>query len=207
MSRLKHRNIFMPIRYLIIIISFFVLFSCQKNERGLVVGKIRSASKLATTEFTIDKVVYGSKTKKLGWVIKLNEATFLAYSQAIIKAGIDLEQLDEKDIDIDLLTKKISIKLPHVQVLNFSYPAEKFRRDQYISENVFMNRIKLEDQEQFFRDAEIDIRNNLQYMGIKETTERNTRKWLEGMLKALGYQEIYITFEKGGDLIYTIKPN
>ena len=104
---------------LIYIVSLFVLLSACKDDRGLVVGKIKKASKLATTEFTIDKMVYGVKRKRLLWVVKLNEAKFLAHSKAIVKAGVDLEKLRKEDVDIE--GKSISLKLPPVEVINFSY--------------------------------------------------------------------------------------
>ena len=84
-----------------ILFVFLAIASCKKDRRALVVGKIQAASKLATTEFTVDKIVHGSKKKKLFWIIKLNEARFLAYSKAIIKTGIDLEQIKAEDINID----------------------------------------------------------------------------------------------------------
>ncbi len=174
---------------LLLILSFT---SCKKDRRALVVGKIHAASKLATTEFTIDKIVHGTKSKKLFWLVKLNEARFLAYSQAIIKAGIDLNKLQPDDIKID--KKKIELKLPQVEIINFSYPPNKFRLDDEITENKFLNSISLEDQEEYFRQAELDIRNNLEYMGIVETTQQHTRSMLTGLLKSLGYSEIYISF-------------
>ena len=45
--------------------------------------------------------------------------------------------------------------------------------------------------------AELDIRNNLKYTGITEATEIKTRLMMEGLLKNLGYEEIYISFKKG----------
>lgn len=178
-----------------------MIVSCR-DDRGLVVGKIKKASKLATTEFTIDKIVYGVKRKRLLWVVKLNEAKFLAHSKAIVKAGVDLEKLQKNDVDIQ--GKSISLKLPHVEVINFSYPAELFEKDSLISTDAFLNRISLEDQESFFQDAEIDIRNSLKHMDIVEATEKKTRLMLENMLRTLGYQEIYIDFHKG-ELIPEIK--
>ncbi|RZS93291.1 DUF4230 domain-containing protein [Aquimarina brevivitae] len=166
--------------------------ACEKDQRPLVVGKIQAASKLATTEFTIDKIVHGTKTKKLFWVVKLNEARFLAYSKAIIKTGIDLNDIKPEDIKID--GSKIELQLPQVTVLNFSYPPREFRLDEEITDNKFLNVISLEDQEEFFRRAELDIRNNLEYMGLVETTQQHTRTLLRGLLKSLGYQEIYISF-------------
>jgi hypothetical protein len=172
-----------------------VLVSCR-DDRGLVVGKIKKASKLATTEFTIDKVVYGVKRKKLLWVVKLNEANFVAHSQAIVKAGVNLDKLKPEDVNIE--GKRISITLPHIEIINFSYPAESFRMDTLISGNAFLNNISLADQEQFFQDAETDIRNSLKYMDIIKTTEKKTTLLLETMLKTIGYQEIYIDFKTGG---------
>lgn len=172
----------------------FALSSCKKDDRGLVVGKVKKASKLATTEFTIDKIVFGVKRKKLVWVVKLNEAKFLAHSKAIIKAGIDLEKLKKEDVDIE--GRSISLKLPHVQVINFSYPSELFEMDNLISTDAFLNKISLEDQESFFRDAEVDIRNSLKHMNIIKSTEKKTRVMLENLLRTLGYQEIYIDFHQ-----------
>lgn len=186
----------MILRY-IGIIGLVFLFSCQE-KRGLVVGKIQKASKLSTTEFKVDKLVFGVKNKRVLWVVKLNQAEFLAQSQAIIKAGVDLEKVREEDIQIN--GRKINITLPHVEVINFSYPAEKFKKIKLLSSNAFTTKINLEDQEKFFREAELDIRASLQYMDIVETTEKKTRVMLEAMLRNLGYNEIYIDF-KTGELI------
>jgi hypothetical protein len=166
----------------------------------LVVGKIQNASDLATTEFTVDKIVHGTKTRKLSWFIKLSEARFLAYSQAKIKSGIDLSKISAEDIEIE--DKRITLNLPPVKVINFSYPPSSFVEDSLISDTrAFLNTISIEDQEIFFRQAELDIRNNLAYMGIVETTQQHTRTLLIQLLKSLGYEEIYITFQSDALLI------
>lgn len=186
----------------ILSICLILLLSACSEKRGLIVGKIQKASKLATMEFTVDKLVFGVKDKRILWVIKLNQAQFLAKSQAKITAGINLEKIQEEDIKIE--GQKISITLPHVQVINFSYPAENFEKIDLLTSNAFTTKINLEDQERFFREAELDIRNSLQYMDIVETTERKTRTMMNALLKSLGYNEIYIDFKKG-DLITEIE--
>jgi hypothetical protein len=168
-----------------------------------VVGKIKKASKLATVEFTIDKIVYGVKRKKMLWFVNLNEAKFIAHSKAYIKAGIDLEKL--KAGDVEIAEKRIKLTLPPVQVINFSYPAEKFSYDNLISHNAFLNKISLNDQEQYFQDAETDIRNNLKNMDIVAITQKKTSLMLDNLLHALGYEEIYIEFHDGV-LLPEIKP-
>jgi len=182
--------------------ALMLVFSSCRDERGLVVGKVKKASKLATTEFTIDKIVYGVKRKRLLWLVKLNQAQFIAHSQAIVKAGVDLNKLKQENVSIQ--EKRISLKLPPVEVINFSYPAEKFRADTLISGDAFLNKISLRDQEKFFQDAETDIRNSLKYMDIVKTTEKKTRVMIEALLRTMGYEEIYIDFEKG-ELIPEIK--
>jgi len=185
------------------LISSFCIFllifsSCQNNRKSLVLGKIKRASDLATTQFTINKLVYGTKEKKLFWVIDLESSRFLARSKAIVKAGIDISELQMNDVKIE--KNSISLILPHVRVLSFSYPAELFEEIDDYSEDFLFNPINVKEKEGYFRDAEIDIRNSLKYMDIEKTTKEKTRLLFEAMLKNMGFTEIYIDF-KEGDLI------
>lgn len=191
-------TIFSRNSFFAVMVLTVLLFSCKKNERALVVGKIQNASDLATTEFVIDKIVFGTKTKKLA-LLKISEASFMAYSKARVKAGIDLSKIKEADIRIE--DTKIHLELPPVEVINFSYPPSSFVEDSLISDpKVFLNKIDIRDQEEFFRLAELDIRENLRYMGIVRTTQNNTRQLFQILLSSLGYDEIYISF-KSDDLI------
>lgn len=182
---------------LLISLGLLTFVSCKKkqNNRYLVVSKIKSAAKLATTETIIDKVVLGTQEKKLLGIIKVNKAHFAANTQATILSGVDLNKLTPEDIEIE--ENKIEISLPHVEILDFSYPFSTYKIDSSITRNTFLNKIDITDHENFYLLAELDIRNNLQYTGVKESTETNTRVLIEGILKNLGYQEIYISFKKG----------
>lgn len=190
--------------YSILLLTIAVsVTSCKENDRALVVGKIQNASDLATTEFVIDKIVFGTKTKKLAF-FKINEASFMAYSQAKVKTGIDLSKIRENDIRIE--DKKIHLRLPPIEVINFSYPPESFVEDSLISNpKIFLNRINVRDQEEFFRLAELDIRDNLQYMGIVKTTQIHTRQMFNVLLGSLGYEEIYINFESDDLIISKVR--
>ncbi|MEZ5103245.1 MAG: DUF4230 domain-containing protein [Draconibacterium sp.] len=185
--------------YITCILVLFVFSGCQKNKRHLVISKIQSTAKLATTETIIDKVVIGQKEKRIGGLVKISNAEFVAYSQAIVKAGIDLQKIKRDDVKID--GNIIELDLPAVEVLDFAYPFDHYEIDTILSDNDIFNKIDVIDQEEFFRQAEIDIREHLQYMGIIEQTQENTRKLLESMLKNLGYQEIYISFAESKELI------
>ncbi len=188
-----------------LIMAVFLLSGCKKDERAMVVGKVQQASDLVTSEFTVDKVVFGKKSRRL-FFIPVNEATFLAYSQAKIKTGIDLTQLREEDVQIEGV--KINLILPPIEVINFSYPSTSFREDTLISQpNRFLNSISVQDQEEFFRSAEMDIRENLAYMGLVKSSQTNTRKLLNTMLKTLGFEEIYIQFKNDSLRIRPVRLN
>jgi len=184
-------------QFYIIYLGLILFFAsaCQKDNKALVVGKIKKASELATTQFTIDKLVYGVKEKNLFWVVNLNKSSFLAESQAFVKAGINLDELTADDIIIE--GERISLHLPHVRVITFSYPANRFKEIKEYSHDFAFNRISVAEKEKLFRDAEIDIRNSLKYMDITKTTQDKTRTLFEVLLRNLGYSEIYIDFREG----------
>ncbi len=181
------------------LVLIFLTASCKRDDRFILVSKIRQAAKLATTEMTVDKVVFGTSDKRILGIIHLNTARFAAYSKAYIKSGIDLDKIKPVDIKID--GKRIEVTLPHVEVINFSYPFKDFKIDESITENAFLNKIDIFDQENFYRLAEIDIRNNLKYTGLQKATEQKTRLLMESLLKNLGYDEIYISFNDQGELL------
>ncbi|MFZ6011279.1 MAG: DUF4230 domain-containing protein [Bacteroidota bacterium] len=179
--------------YLLIIL--LCLAGCQDKKRGIAISTIKSASKLATTEVTLSKMIFASQEKRFLHIIRLNEAYFAARTEAIVKAGVDLEKLGKDDVLIE--GERITISLPPVKVIDFAYPFEKYKIDYSITDNAFGNVITIEEHEKLYRQSEVEIRRVLPDMGIKEATERNTRVLLEGLLKSLGYTEVYISFKPG----------
>ena len=167
-------------------------------------AKIKDAAKLATTETVIEKIVIGNKKKMILKIFTLDQARIVCYSEARIKAGIDLKKLNKEDVKID--GKQIDLLLPAVEVINFSYPFTRFRIDSTLLDNGLFARISISDMEEFYRMAELDIRKQLPYMGIIESTEAKTRQMMESLLRSLGYADIYIHFRKG-DLITKVNLN
>jgi hypothetical protein len=196
----------MPGKLLLYVVMLLLLAtSCNRPKRHLVISRIQSTAKLATTETIIDKIIIGTKSRKLLGIVQINQAEFVAYTQATVKTGVDLTKLKAKDVNIR--GNLIEVQLPMVQVLDFAYPFDKFRIDTVLSDNAFLNRIDVIDQENYFRGAELDIRKNIRYMGIKEQTEENTRKMMESLLRNLGFEEIYITFSDSGIFIPQVNIN
>ena len=177
-----------------------IFYSCKKDDRPLIVSKIQAAAKMATTQVMIDKYIFASKEKSLLLgLITLNEAHYAAKSEATVKLGIDLNKIRKEDITV--LDNSITILLPPVEVVNFSYPFEKFETNTLVSQDKFLNKITAYDIEEYFRQGETDIRENLDYMGLIEKTQVNTRRMLRMMLAGLGYTEIYIEYKPQQKLV------
>ncbi|MEL6591126.1 MAG: DUF4230 domain-containing protein [Bacteroidota bacterium] len=171
-----------------------LLFSaCNRGpDRAIVISQVQSAAQLATVEYVLSKVVLGTKEKKIVG-LKLKDSDFLAETEARIKAGIDLQKIREEDVKIE--GNRIRIHLPPVEILNFSYPAENFKVDFNYYESSRANRLTLDDLEQFYRMGELAIRRDMQFLGIEKTAQQRTRVMLGGLLKAAGYDEVYLEFE------------
>lgn len=182
-------------KYHLLFLGFlFLYYSCSDNktDRAYVVNKLQSSSKLATVEYVVSKVVNYKKERKI-----FTDTYFFVETEARIKAGIDLSKLKEEDIVIE--EDKINIILPDIEIINFDYPPENFKKiEQYNQEPSFMNwgKLSAKDKDELFRQAEIDIKENIKDLGITKTAQENTRKLLTKILKSLGYKEIYIQFRQ-----------
>jgi len=166
-----------------------ILLGCGPSDpRGLIVSKVQASAKLATVEYVLNKYIFGLKKKKFLFV-KLNDANFIAQSEARVKVGIDLSKLKPQDVEVN--GKSIKLKLPPVEILNFSYPPDKFEMDTVLSDG----KIKIEDIEIFSRLAEVEIRRDLHFVDIEETGQEKTRLFLSTLFKNMGFEEVLFEFE------------
>ncbi|MDN5210956.1 DUF4230 domain-containing protein [Fulvivirgaceae bacterium BMA12] len=168
-------------------------------DRAFVISKIKNVAKLATTETVVNKKIMAVKDKRILFVIKVNSATFMADTEATIKTGIDLSRITSDDVEIN--GKQIKLKVPPIELLNFSYPAEKFVVDQENTDSKkLFNKISTTEIDEFYQKGEMEIRSSLQYLGIIEATKKNTRIFLEGLLGNIGFEEIDIIFNPQHEL-------
>ncbi len=187
-----YRKILLLLTTLVVLISI----SCNSEpDRTLVISNLKNSSKLATVEYVVSKII---SAKDENWFAK--DAYFFAETEASIKVGVDLEKLKEEDISIQ--GKRISIKLPPVEIINFSYPAEGFKVIKRYSENnaiLKWNSIGVKQKDELYRQGEIDIRNNIKNLGIIATAQKNARTLLTKVLQLSGFQEIYVEFKSNNN--------
>ncbi len=177
---------------LILFLAIIFFWSCNRGpDRALVISQVQSASQLASVEYVLNKIVLGSK-EKTRFGINLGESEFLAYTEARVKAGIDLSKIKEEDVKVE--GNRISLHLPPVEILNFSYPAENFQVQLNYFSSKPLNQLTIEDIENFYRLGEMAIRRDMHFLDIEKTAQVRTRVMLGGILKAAGFKEVYLDF-------------
>jgi len=177
-----------------LLLFILISVSCNRGEpdRAMVISKLKNSAKLSTVEYIVTKVI---SAKDNNWFAK--DAYFFAETEATIKAGIDLDKLKDEDVKID--GSKISILLPPVEIINFSYPAEGFKVIEKYSDEAAIfkwNSINVATKDDLYRQGEADIRQNIDDLGIINTAQKNTRVLLTKILNLSGFEEIYIDFKE-----------
>ena len=182
----------------ILLLFILISVSCNRSgpDRAMVISKLKNSAKLATVEYVVTKVI---SAKDHNWFAK--DAYFFAETEATIKAGIDLDKLKDEDIKID--GSKISVLLPPIEIINFSYPAEGFRVIEKYSDEAAIfkwNSISVAIKDDLYQQGEADIRQNIDNLRIMETAQKNTRILLTKILRLSGFEEIYIDFKEQKNL-------
>jgi hypothetical protein len=181
---------------ILVLIAFLLFQGCElRSKTGIVISKLSQVSRLSTVEVVLTKYVYDTEELKTFWnKIFGNNSYFLSRTEAVVKFGIDLSDLEPGDIRIR--GNRIEMELPPVQVTNFSYPAENFRVDMYITEidTSRINQRLAHSIDRLYQASELEIWNRLDQLQIHETVEKKTEKLLRSLLHSMGFDEIYITF-------------
>jgi hypothetical protein len=149
---------------------------------------IREMGALATTEYTVTKIVKAEDNKT--WY-KIGDRKILMSIEARIKAGIDLTQLKQEDISIN--GKSIRLKLPPPSILSVQLPPDKIKLEY---QEIGLLRMDFDQAErmQLLEQAERQVQAAIPETGILETTRIHTSNWIQQFCRQLGFEEIHIEF-------------
>lgn len=179
--------------------SLLVLFvACQsKPDAAQVHSELQKSAELATTEFVLTKIISATKSNKVLGFRVTPDATFMASTEAKIKTGIDLSQLKAEHIRIE--EKTVSVRLPAVKLLHFSYPPDKMEMIQEYTRKNYFNAFSIQEKTKLYQQAETDIKNHLQEYGFYEETEANTKQLLTHLLTSMGFEEVNVSFREADE--------
>ncbi len=174
-------------RYVFLILIYFL--SCgKKADQKANIFSLREMSDLATVEYTVTKIIKASDNKT--W-FKIGERKILMSCEAHIKAGIDMSAINENSFKIN--EKNIEVTLPPPKIISFSIPPEGIKTE-YEETGVFRDKFKTQDRDALATEAEKQIRNSIESLGILQQAKVNTALFVTNFLKKLGYENISINY-------------
>lgn len=172
--------------------SFFMLLffiGCgEKAKQKPNIFSLREMSDLATVEYTVTKIIKASDNKT--W-FKIGERKILMSCQAHIKAGIDMSAINEHSFQIN--GNVIAVSLPQPKIISFSIPPEGIKTE-YEETGIFRDKFKAADRDALAVQAEKQIRNSVEALGILQQAKVNTSSFISNFLRRLGYQNISINY-------------
>lgn len=179
--------------YFILFACCSLLFGCAKNRLPTpteTLATLRQMQDLATVEYTVSKVVKANDDQT--WY-KFGDRKILITCEADIKAGIDLKDVTAKNITLN--DKKIAIVLPTPKILSVNIAPENINvafEDVGFFRTLFTNA----DRTALLAQAEQQIRNSGEELGILNQAKINTQLFLTSFLRQLGFEEVVLTFEQ-----------
>jgi hypothetical protein len=148
-----------------------------------VVREIQTLSQLVTVQYVIEKVVVEEDVTWLG------ENRVLLVAHGVVKAGVDFQRLQPRDVEVD--GSSVCITLPPPQFLD-AYLNES--KTQIIERSTGLLRMFDKDLETVARQhAVMDIRRAAREEGILEEADERARTQIEALLLRLGFEEVELT--------------
>jgi hypothetical protein len=174
---------------LIYIPLFLFLLSCS-GEQGVPehsIYEIREVGQLATTEYTIGKIVKLDDTQYD--MEKWGERKILIKTRAKVKAGVDLSKI--KDSDIKVKGKTIEIKLPEAEVTTFSMDPD-YTYTEMESVTGFRDNFTQTEKNKFLKQGEESIKKELNNTGILKEAEKNAEEFIKNFYSQQGFEKVVV---------------
>ncbi len=145
-----------------------------------LVKKVQTLSQFTTVKYTLEKVVVFEDAKWYG------ENRVLLVAHGVVKAGIDLDRMDPKDIRI--FGKKITMTLPRPRVTDVYLDDD---RTEIVDRSTGILRVFDKDLEQNARRAAVEeLRRGALQNGILNDAAERGRSQLTILLYQLGFTDI-----------------
>jgi hypothetical protein len=193
-SRMLKTRLLNAVFYLAIITGLIVMFRFvlprlssppRISSTPVVLKQVQTLSQLVTVKWVMEKVVVCDDPVTLSF-LPFGESRVLLVAHAIVKAGINMGEIKEGDIQIS--KNKIVLRLPPARVFD-TYLDEKLT--QVIDYKKGLLRSFNKDLEQNARDqAVLDISRAAREGGILKDADERARTQLTNLFRQLGFKEV-----------------
>jgi hypothetical protein len=171
-------------------LSLLVLFlaSCgdEKEVHETEIYQIRSIGILATTEYTLGKIIHWNDE---GEWYKFGDRKILLSCKATVKGGVNLNKIKESDIEVE--GNKITIQLPPPEIVSFEMDPDLIRTEM-TDVNGFRSDFSQVEKSKVLQKGEESIRKDLKKLHILDEAEQNAKIFIIDFYKNLGFEQVIV---------------
>jgi hypothetical protein len=161
--------------------------SCtNRKEKLQQVMALQQMNDLATVEYVVTKIIKANDNAT--WY-KIGDRKILLSCRATLTAGIDLSQVKEQNIQIS--GDNIELTLPPAKLISLNINPEDISQE-FEEVAVFRQHFKPSEINNLAAQAEEEIRNSIDSMGLLQTAQTNASLFITNFLRRLGYKTITI---------------
>ncbi|MGA2747324.1 MAG: DUF4230 domain-containing protein [Verrucomicrobiota bacterium] len=147
-----------------------------------LIKKVQTLSQFVTVKYSLEKIIVYDDPKWYG------DSRVLLVAHGVVKAGIDLDQIAPKDIDVS--GKKISVALPRPRVTDVYLDD---RRTQIVERSTGLLRVFDKDLEQNARRQAVEeLRLAALQNGILNDATAQARSQLTSLFNQVGFTEVVL---------------
>lgn len=168
---------------------FLALASCGTDDTPVSrqeIYDVRTIGMLSTSEYTVGKII---RLNDKGEWYKFGERKILLSCKAKIKAGVNLNNL--KDGDIQVKGKRIEIQLPPPEIISFEMNPDQIKTEM-VDITGFRADFTQAEKNTILQLGEKAIRKDIGQLNILNDAQTNAIAFLTDFYKTLGFEEIII---------------
>lgn len=155
---------------------------------------VQDLARLESASFHMERVIdLTDKQSQLFGLIQTEDAILLV-AVANVSAGVDLQQLTEKDIVANPEKKSVQLTLPAPEVFHAELDNSKTYVHTRHTGALATRQENLETRAR--QEAERTLVDAALQAGLLERASDNARRAVEGVVRALGYQQVEVTVRK-----------
>ena len=175
---------------ILLLLAVNLAVPARKVRPPLTARTLKDLAELATVEYEVTKIV---SYKDVAWY---GDRKILFETAAVVKAGIDLNELADQDIRLDG-ADAVVVTLPRPKILLFNMKPEHMR-EIFNESGILRSDFSNEEKDGLLSQGEKDIRAKVAHMDILERAARNARILVESWLKKMGFASVKVAFKVQG---------
>lgn len=186
----RNRRLLLLGAVIVMLLAVNALVPRRQPAPRLNARTLKDLAELATVEYSVTKIV---SHKDSAW---FGDRKILIETAAIVKAGIDLNELSDRDIRVED-GGAVAVTLPRPRILLFNMKPEHMR-EIFNESGILRGDFSNEEKDALLSLGEKDIRAKVASMDILQRAARNARTLVESWLQRSGFARARVEFRAGG---------